>query len=107
MTAPAHVPSNCGAPAGDGQGVQQSAEERLARSGYGVLKSVRCNVELGVLFLSGTLPSYYLKQMAQAVVANLEGIRLVINQIDVADPAHKAPAPSWRARDERDSVSGV
>jgi osmotically-inducible protein OsmY len=37
----------------------------------------------GVLVLRGCLPSYYLKQVAQEVVAHLEGVERIENQIEV------------------------
>lgn len=59
------------------------AEGRLRRSGYLALRDVSCEVSGRVAWLRGRLPSYYLKQMAQAVVADVEGVQQVINLIDV------------------------
>ncbi len=88
--------------------IQSSVERRLLGSGYAALGRVWCEFqpESGVLHLSGSLPSYYLKQLAQELVIDLEGVRLVINQITVAraregrevvtrneTPANSIPAP--------------
>ena len=68
-------------------GIGLEAERRLRRSGYLALRDVSCDACAGVVRLRGRLPSYYLKQMAQAVVAEVEGVRRVINLIEVVAPA--------------------
>jgi osmotically-inducible protein OsmY len=62
------------------------ARLRLARSGYAVLGDVRCEFESGVLYLRGHLTSHYLKQVAQATVADFEGAETVVNLIEVDPP---------------------
>jgi hypothetical protein len=61
----------------------RAALQALQGSGYLVLRSVRCDVEDGVIVLSGTVPSFYLKQVAQAVLLRLGGIRAVRNAVEV------------------------
>ena len=73
-------------------GLRELAEGRLRRNPYLALKSVSCDCRGGVLVLRGCLPSYYLKQVAQEVVARLEGVQAVDNQIQVMTPAPR-PAP--------------
>ncbi len=46
-----------------------------ARCGYPALKAVDCKWRNGVLVLSGRVPSYYLKQLAQEKVQASEGSR--------------------------------
>ena len=72
-----------------GCNVRKSVECRLHQSSYKVLSRVCCefHIESGVLLLSGSLPSYYLKQLAQELVLDLEGVRQVNNQISVARPS--------------------
>jgi osmotically-inducible protein OsmY len=41
-----------------------------------------------VVYLHGRLPSYFLKQLAQEITAGVDGVRRVINRIDVLRPAH-------------------
>jgi osmotically-inducible protein OsmY len=59
------------------------AERELRGSPYLALRNVTCDGRDGVLTLRGCLPTYYLKQVAQAVVARVEGVRLIVNEIDV------------------------
>jgi osmotically-inducible protein OsmY len=59
------------------------AERALRSSPYLALRNVACECRDGVLTLRGCLPTYYLKQVAQAVVANVDGVRQVVNEIQV------------------------
>jgi hypothetical protein len=64
------------------------AERGLRRSRYSALKHVSCDYQSGVLVLRGCLPSYYLKQIAQEVVAHqVTGVARLDNQIHVVWPA--------------------
>ena len=66
----------------------ERARRRLTQSAYHAVRQVNVEERQGVLTLSGRLPNYYLKQMAQAAVANMEGVRKIINRIDVVEPVH-------------------
>jgi hypothetical protein len=46
------------------------AERGLRSSQYPPLKTISCDCQDGVLILRGSVPTYYLKQMAQEVVAH-------------------------------------
>ena len=59
------------------------AKTRLQRSLYRPCRYVSCNCHDGVLSLFGHLPSYYLKQVAQATVSDIDGLELVNNRIRV------------------------
>jgi len=59
------------------------AERALRNSPYLTLRNVTCECRDGVLSLGGCLPTYYLKQVAQAVVAHVEGVQQVVNNIEV------------------------
>ena len=72
-------------------GLLELAEGCLRRNPYLALRNVSCEWRDGVLVLRGCLPSYYLKQVAQEVVARLDGVQAVDNQIQVMTPA---PRPS-------------
>jgi hypothetical protein len=89
MTRPALPRSDPDRLAADGCRIRLSVERRFQRSGYAALSRVCCEFqrENGVLHLGGSVPSYYLKQVAQELVADLEGVRVVNNQINVARPA--------------------
>jgi osmotically-inducible protein OsmY len=63
--------------------VAECAETRLRHNSYLALKNVSCEYRAGVLTLRGCLPSYYLKQMAQAAVAQIDGVERVVNEIQV------------------------
>ena len=68
--------------------LQAVAERGLRGSRYSALKHVACDYQGGVLVLRGCLPSYYLKQIAQEVVAQqAPGVGRLDNQIQVVPPA--------------------
>ena len=71
--------------------LRREAEDRLRRSGYLALSDVSCDARDDVLYLRGRLPSYYLKQIAQAVAAEVGGARRVVNRFDVIAPGRLAP----------------
>jgi osmotically-inducible protein OsmY len=64
--------------------IGELAESRLRGNSYLALKNISCQYQDGDLVLRGRVPSYYLKQIALAAVANLPGVRRVVNQIDVS-----------------------
>ena len=64
-------------------GIGELAECRLRGNSYLALRNVSCKYHAGVLTLRGCLPTYYLKQMAQEVVAGMKGAAQIINQIEV------------------------
>ena len=59
------------------------AENCLRHNPYLALKNVQCDFHEGVLTLRGCLPTYYLKQMAQAAVGPVSGIQRIVNEIEV------------------------
>ena len=61
----------------------ERAEQRLRSNAYLALKNITCEFRQGTLVLRGQLPTYYLKQVASAAVADLDGVEQVINQIEV------------------------
>jgi osmotically-inducible protein OsmY len=63
--------------------IEEVAEGHLRRSGYLALRDIGCTCREGVVTLRGCLPTYYLKQIAQHVVAELEGVCGIINRIEV------------------------
>jgi len=63
--------------------VAREAADRLRRSGYLALRDISCVAADGVVCLDGSLPSYYLKQVAQEIAAGVEGARGVVNRIEV------------------------
>jgi osmotically-inducible protein OsmY len=61
--------------------LRQNVLSTLKSSGYAQLRSLECDVEDGVVELSGCVPSFYLKQMAQVVVMRLSTVKEVRNQV--------------------------
>ena len=63
--------------------IEEAAEGHLWRSGYLALRDISCTCREEVVTLRGCLPTYYLKQIAQHVIAEIEGVCRIINQIEV------------------------
>lgn len=63
--------------------LRREALLRLHRSGYLVLRDLSCEASEEGVEIRGQVPSYFLKQVAQAVVFDVPGIRQVINLIEV------------------------
>jgi osmotically-inducible protein OsmY len=62
------------------------ARQRLGGTSYQFLRFVDCCFQNGVLTLRGRVPSFYLKQMAQSLLANIEGVDRIDNRVDVVSP---------------------
>lgn len=62
------------------------ATQRLHSGPYTILRNVYCEVEDGRLVIRGRVNSFYLKQVAQSVVARVPGVAAIDNQIEVAIP---------------------
>ncbi len=67
----------------EGHVLVRDVESRLSRSGYLALRDLDCEVVGGMVLLRGRVPSYYLKQLAQTVVGEVQGIGGVFNMIEV------------------------
>jgi osmotically-inducible protein OsmY len=67
-----------------------AADKALRGSGYASMARLDVEVTRGHITISGTVPSFYLKQIAQAVVMKLDGAQFVENRLIVAQrrPAH-------------------
>ena len=66
--------------------IYAAAMEALSSSKYVPLRKLRCRVFEGVVEISGCVSSFYLKQLAQAAVMQLNGI--VRNNVEVTgEPA--------------------
>jgi hypothetical protein len=63
--------------------VQEWAAGRLRTAPYSALQNLSCRYQDGTLVLRGQLASYYLKQLAQAIVAQVAGIERIENHIEV------------------------
>jgi osmotically-inducible protein OsmY len=109
MTTPDQSSVDTDRPDPGGCTIRFSVERRLQRSGYTALSRVcsEFQTESGVLHLRGSVPSYYLKQVAQELVLDLEGVRLVNNQINVAPSAPRGAAGKRECSEEADRSSGT
>ena len=63
------------------------AESRLRSSGYPALTDLRCHFHEGSLFVSGNVPSYHLRQVVYALLKEIEGVEVFVDQVEV----HKNP----------------
>lgn len=61
------------------------ANARLQASSYSSIRRVYSMYDEGMLVLRGRLPTFFHKQLAQAAVANIQGVRQIVNQIEVLD----------------------
>jgi osmotically-inducible protein OsmY len=61
-----------------------AAVAALAASKYAALRRLNCSVSAGVVEISGTVSSFYLKQLAQAAVMQLDAVDGVRNLVEVS-----------------------
>ncbi len=69
--------------------LQAEIRSRLQRSGHRGLDDVSCDFSRGVLTLRGRVETYYLKQLAQAVLCGLDGVEELTNDIHVDAPPRR------------------
>jgi osmotically-inducible protein OsmY len=55
----------------------------LNRAPYSILSQLDVDEAEGTVVLSGTVPSYYMKQVAQAIASTVDGVRRLDNQVTV------------------------
>lgn len=65
------------------QRLEREVTKRLKSSGYSSLASLECEVEHGTLTLYGTVPTYYLKQLAQHYAGKADEIKMIQNHVAV------------------------
>ena len=58
-------------------------KHRLQHCGYQSVRHISVHEHEGVLTLHGNLPSFYLKQIAQATVAKVPGVEQIHNRVQV------------------------
>jgi osmotically-inducible protein OsmY len=61
----------------------ERVERALCATGYGALRDIDVTVYARLIILDGRVPSYYLKQVAQATALAVPGARHVHNDLDV------------------------
>lgn len=65
------------------QQIAENAKRRIVHQPHLSVQRIWCEFADGRLILRGQVPSYYHKQLAQAAVAGMEGVRQVVNEIEV------------------------
>ncbi len=70
--------------------VQARAQASLRACPYREVRKTTCLLHKGVLLLRGDVSSFYMKQIAQTVLMNVEGVKHIVNSIHV----HNADWPT-------------
>jgi len=61
-------------------------EQALRATGYPPLRNLHVLAVEGIAMLRGAVPSYYMKQIAQAAVSGVPGVSDVHNELEVVPP---------------------
>jgi osmotically-inducible protein OsmY len=69
----------------------ERVEQALHAIGYAALRAVEVSACGGLVILQGRVPTYYLKQLAQATVVEVPGVQELRNDVEVVR--------SWRISD--------
>jgi osmotically-inducible protein OsmY len=67
----------------DSKKTAEQAKQRILHQPHLTMQRVWCEFDRGRLYLRGQVPSFYFKQLAQEAVVGIEGVRQVINEIEV------------------------
>ncbi|MFV1967748.1 MAG: BON domain-containing protein [Pirellulaceae bacterium] len=67
--------------------IEEQARVRLQHSQYRAIQRVSCRFDAGVLTLEGHVPTFHYKQLAQTAVVEIDGVRRIINEIEVNSPS--------------------
>jgi osmotically-inducible protein OsmY len=65
--------------------VANRVSQALSQSGYAPLRRLHCECYRGTVLLQGTVGSYFLKQMAQAIASRIDGVRQIDNRLRVQE----------------------
>ena len=63
----------------------EAAHQIFVESPYHPLRRLKCRYAEGELTIAGRVPSYFLKQLAQNVVKQLDGVERIRNIIEVSE----------------------
>lgn len=70
--------------------------ERMLQTGpYFALRAIRCEIRDDLLILTGSVPSFYLKQLAQTQVALMIPSMRLTNQIEVPEREMSSTFDPW------------
>jgi hypothetical protein len=67
----------------DARSAERAAQRRLEQCGYEALRHVECRFSRGTMTLTGTVPMYFHKQLAQEAVRDLRNVDVIANDITV------------------------
>ena len=73
--------------------VRLEIRRRLCAAGYHGLRQIECEYSDGVVILRGCVPTYYVKQIAQAVLLTSPIAEEVVNLIDVSENGQRTTCP--------------
>jgi osmotically-inducible protein OsmY len=63
----------------------------LRATGHSPLRGIKVTVHAGFVIFGGRVPSYYVKQVAQATALIVAGVRHIRNDLDVIRPKPQYP----------------
>jgi osmotically-inducible protein OsmY len=77
--------SHGGGPQVDTQavGVCRKVRQRFEECPYRALRRLSASCEFGVLTLHGSVGTYYMKQLAQSIAQQVDGVHSIVNQVEV------------------------
>lgn len=67
--------------------ISDLAQKRLRECPYYFLRWLTCHFDRGVLTLRGRVPNRRLREFAERIVARVEGVHSIDNQVEVCDPS--------------------
>jgi osmotically-inducible protein OsmY len=67
----------------EAKSISDAAKHRMLQQPHLTTQRLWCEFEEGNLFLRGQVPSFYFKQLAQEAVVGMEGVRQIVNEIEV------------------------
>lgn len=67
--------------------IGELAQRRLRESPYFFLRWLTCQFDRGVLTVRGRVPNRRLREFAERIVARVDGVHAVNNQVEVCDPS--------------------
>jgi osmotically-inducible protein OsmY len=76
-----------------GETAVEEAYNRLSNASHYFLRRILCEYDNGTLFVSGKVPSYYLKQLVHSRLRGIEGVQQIEDQIQVVSPTGLSSDP--------------
>jgi osmotically-inducible protein OsmY len=68
------------------QTLTNRVQQTISRSQHQTFRELAVGEENGAIILTGQLPSYYLKQMAQTIACSVDGVCRLENRVEVVIP---------------------